>query len=173
MTPRTSAITRNVRPAAKNLIETIASDERLSVFSRLMGTSGANAMFSEGGDFTVFAPTNDAFAKIPDPRMNRLLNEQGQTQLKGILLYHIVTGKRFAANVAAGGDAKTLNGSTVEMSDKGGIKVNGASMQSRNVEAANGILHTIDTVLEPPAGAEISPTLAGSDEAAEIRSRAA
>src|SRR4051794_30590891 len=76
-----------------NLIETIAKDDKFSVFSRILGTSGANEIFSTGGDFTVFAPTNDAFGKIPDKQMNALLNEEKQIKLKALLSYHVLPTK--------------------------------------------------------------------------------
>ena len=82
-----------------NLIESISKVDKLSTFSRLLGTSGANAAFSEPGQFTVFAPTNDAFGKIPDARMNELLNEPNQVQLKALLSYHIMPGRVMAATL--------------------------------------------------------------------------
>src|SRR5690349_15055499 len=83
----------------QDLIETIAKIDIFSTFARLMETSCANAAFSEGGDFTVFAPTNDAFGKISDRQMNALLQERGQTTLKAILTYHVVQGKLLAEDL--------------------------------------------------------------------------
>jgi uncharacterized surface protein with fasciclin (FAS1) repeats len=131
-----------------SLIETIAQHDMFSTFSRLMGTSGANAAFSEGGDFTVFAPTNDAFCKIPDKQMNALLQEPGQTTLKALLAYHIVPQRLLAASLGSKGAAPTVNGAEMQFTDNiGGLKVNGSLVQARNIEASNGVVHAIDTVL--------------------------
>ena len=133
-----------------NLIETIAADDKFSAFSRYMGTSGANEIFSGAGPFTVFAPTNDAFGKVPDARMNELLNEPGQPTLKMLLSYHILPTKVDAINLATLKTAKTISGEGVTFTDNGGIKVNGSAVQARNIEATNGVIHALDTVLTPP-----------------------
>jgi uncharacterized surface protein with fasciclin (FAS1) repeats len=131
----------------RTLIETIAKKDMFSTFSRLMGTSKANEAFSAGGDFTVFAPTNDAFGKIPDKRMNELLNEPGQTSLKKLLSYHILPGKFFAANIASSHSKPTITGAEVKITNFGSLKVNDSVVQARNIEATNGVVHALDTVL--------------------------
>ncbi|MEP6848150.1 MAG: fasciclin domain-containing protein [Acidobacteriota bacterium] len=136
-----------------NIIETIAKLDKFSTFSRLLGTSGANAIFSEAGTFTVFVPTDDAFAKIPDTLMNELLNEPGQAKLKALLSYHIVPTRIDAVNLATIKRATTVSGQEVKFTDASGIKVNGSSVQARNIEAANGVIHALDTVLTAPAAA--------------------
>lgn len=136
-----------------NLIETIAGIDKFSTFTRVMGSSGANAIFSSEGAFTVFAPTNDAFGKIPDKRMNELLNEPGQGKLKALLSYHIVPGRLRAANISAVKTAKTVTGDDVNFTDVNGLKVNGSAVQARNIEASDGVVHALETVLAPPAAA--------------------
>jgi uncharacterized surface protein with fasciclin (FAS1) repeats len=131
-----------------NLIETIAKNDTFSTFSRLMGTSQANEAFSGGGDFTVFAPTNDAFGKIPDKQMNALLNEAGQPSLKRLLSYHIVPGKLFASNLSSKLSTPTITGAQVRISDSHGLKINDSGVQARNIEASNGVVHALDTVLD-------------------------
>ena len=131
-----------------NLIETIAKNDTFSTFSRLMGTSGANEAFSAGGDFTVFAPTNDAFGKIPDKQMNALLQEPGQPSLKKMLSYHIVPGKLFAVNLSSKLSTPTINGTEIRISDSHGLKINDSGVQARNIEASNGVVHALDTVLQ-------------------------
>jgi uncharacterized surface protein with fasciclin (FAS1) repeats len=133
-----------------SLIETIAKHDMFSVFSRLMGTSGANEIFSQGGEFTVFAPTNDAFGKIPDRRMDTLLNEKGQIALKALLSYHIVPGRISAADLSTLPGKATVSGEEVRFSDSGGPKVNNSGLLARNIAAANGLVHALDTVLELP-----------------------
>ena len=130
-----------------NLIETIAKNDTFSTFARLMGTSHANEAFSGGGDFTVFPPTNDAFGKIPDKQMNFLLNEPEQTSLKALLSQHILRGKLFAANLTSKGIVSTITGAELTVTDSNGLKIDGCGVQARNIEAANGVVHALDTVL--------------------------
>jgi uncharacterized surface protein with fasciclin (FAS1) repeats len=139
-----------------NLIETIAKEDKFSTFSRLLGTSGATSIFSGDGAFTVFAPTNDAFGKIPDQKMNELLNETNQTKLKALLSYHVVPGKWMAANLGSMAIRKSVTGQEMAFLDSNGLKVNGSTIQARNIEATDGVIHQIDTVLTQPPNAELT-----------------
>ena len=130
-----------------NLIETIAGESQYSTFSRILETYGGNEILEGEGSFTVFAPTNDAFAKIPDEKLDALLNEAKQTQIKALLSYHILPGKVMAANLKS---TKALTGQEVMVTDTNGIKINAAVLQGRNLEATNGVVHGIDAVLRPP-----------------------
>ena len=132
-----------------NLIETIAREDKFSTFTRLMASSGTNGVFASGGDFTVFAPTNDAFAQVPERKLNELLQEPNQSTLKSLLSYHIVSGKVMAANLGSKPSRRAFNGDDLTFTDVGGLKVNGASVQARNMEAKNGVVHAVDTVLAP------------------------
>lgn len=139
-----------------NLIETIAKNDKFSTFSRLMGTSNANEIFSADGDFTVFAPTNDAFAKITDADMNALLNEPGQVGLKALLSYHVLPGILTATNIGGLKSTPTVNGADVTFSDTNGLRVNDSVIQARNIQARDGIVHAINTVLSPPKAAAVT-----------------
>lgn len=130
-----------------NLIETIAGVDKFSEFSRLMGTSGANDVFSREGDFTVFAPTNDAFQQIPDKEMNFLLQEENRSRLKAMLKYHVIPGRLLAADAGSLRHAVNIAGQDVEFSNGDGVRINGAAVLDRNLEASNGLVHAIDTVL--------------------------
>ena len=134
-----------------NLIETIAKQDQFSTFTRLMRTSNANDVFNGPGDFTVFAPTNDAFAKIPDATMNGLTSETDQKRLRALLSYHILPGKVMAASLASAPARKAFTGEELMFTDINGIKVNGASVQARNLEATNGVAHALASVLTPTA----------------------
>ncbi len=140
-----------------NLIETIANEPKFSTFSRYMGSSNANALFSRPGEFTVFVPTNDAFAKIPDNKMNELLNEPGQLELRGLLSYHILPGKIMAANIGSRQVRTSVNGEEINFADFQGITVNGSPLQGRNIEASNGVIHSLGTVLTPKPAPEHAP----------------
>ena len=142
-----------------NLIETIAKDPKFSTFSKMLETSGAKEFIAGTGEYTVFVPTNDAFGKIPDNMMNELLSQSDQGKLKSILSYHILPKKVWAAEAPGLGVTKTVNGQEVRFTNADGIKVNGAAIQSRNIEASNGLIHAIDTVLAPPMAASGNTSL--------------
>jgi uncharacterized surface protein with fasciclin (FAS1) repeats len=104
------------------------------------------------GPFTVFAPTDAAFAKLPAGTLDALLKDP--KKLASILTYHVVAGKVMAADVikAGGATPATLNGATLDIQVKGGkVFVNGAMVTSADVPASNGVIHVIDTVVLPPA----------------------
>ena len=132
-----------------NIIDTIEKQDQFSTFARLMRTSNTNDVFTGEGPFTVFAPTNDAFAKNPDPTMNGLLSEDGQPRLSTLLSYHILPGKVMAASLVTAPTRKAVTGEELMFTDVNGLKVNGASIQARYLEATNGVIHALDTVLTP------------------------
>ena len=148
-----------------NLIETIAKQDKFSTFTRLMASSGANDVFNNEGPFTVFVPTNDAFAKIPTIIINELLNEPQQVQLKGLLSYHIISGKVMAANMGSMPTRNAFTGEELRFSDTNGLKVNGAVVEARNIEATNGVIHSLATVLAPSkttTPAKVATAVAGA-----------
>lgn len=99
------------------------------------------------GPFTLFAPTDDAFAKLPKGTVDKLLKDV--PQLKKILTYHVVSGKVMAADVSKMKSAKTVEGSEVKIDASQGVKVNDATVSKADVAADNGVIHIIDTVLMP------------------------
>ena len=104
------------------------------------------------GPFTVFAPTDAAFAKLPAGTLDALLKDP--KKLASILTYHVVSGKVMAADVIKGNGAKptTLNGAALDIAVKGGtVYVNGAQVTAADVAASNGVIHVIDSVVLPPA----------------------
>jgi transforming growth factor-beta-induced protein len=140
------------------IIDTIAKAPILSTFSRVLSSSKAKDLLSGDGPWTVFAPTDDAFRKIPETQMNTLIQEPGQSQLMALLSSHIVP-KRMSTNDFAGlKSTPSVAGPELSFTDQNGIKVNGAGVQGRNFEATNGIVHTLDTVLAPPAAAAATTT---------------
>ena len=99
------------------------------------------------GPFTVFAPTDEAFAKLPKGTVDQLLKDI--PQLKKILTYHVVSGKVMAADVTKLKSAKTVEGSDVKIDTSKGVKVNNSTVTTPDVVADNGVIHIIDTVLMP------------------------
>jgi uncharacterized surface protein with fasciclin (FAS1) repeats len=106
------------------------------------------------GPFTVFAPTDDAFAALPAGVLDKLLLPENQDVLVKILTYHVVVGKVMAADVTAG-DVATVEGQNITLTTDGGVTVNGANVVTADVEASNGVIHVIDAVILPP---DVDPT---------------
>src|SRR5690606_35301067 len=105
------------------------------------------------GPFTVFAPTDDAFAKLPAGTVDNLLKPENKQQLVDILTYHVVTGKVMAADVVGLDEAKTVNGKMIDVQVDGNVvKVNEANVTATDIAASNGVIHVIDQVILPPEG---------------------
>ena len=106
------------------------------------------------GPFTVFAPTDEAFAKLPKGTVEELLKPENKDKLKAILTYHVVSGKVMAADVVKldGKKVKTVQGSPVAIKVDGGtVMVGKATVTKTDIPTSNGVIHVIDTVLLPPA----------------------
>jgi uncharacterized surface protein with fasciclin (FAS1) repeats len=104
------------------------------------------------GPFTVFAPTDAAFAKLPAGTVDTLLKPESKAKLTAILTYHVVAGKVIAADVVKLKQAKTVNGAMVAVKvDGGNVMINNAKVTTADIEASNGVIHVIDTVLLPPS----------------------
>ena len=102
------------------------------------------------GPFTVFAPTDEAFAKLPAGTLESLLKPENKAKLAGILTYHVVAGKVMAADVVKLTSEKTVNGQSVKIAVDGGkVKVNDANVVKTDIAASNGVIHVIDAVLLP------------------------
>ncbi|MCB1182255.1 fasciclin domain-containing protein [bacterium] len=109
--------------------------------------AGLDETLTKGGPFTVFAPTDEAFAKLPEGTVAHLL--ANPEQLKKVLLLHVVSGKVAAADVVKLHEAESLNGEKLTIDTKDGVKIDGAKVVQTDIEASNGIVHVIDTVLIP------------------------
>ena len=107
------------------------------------------------GPYTVFAPTDSAFAKLPVGTIDNLLLPENLETLKGILLYHVVSGNVMAADVVSLTEAATVNGAnvTIAVNEAGTVVLNGnTNVVSTDITASNGVIHVIDAVLRPPTG---------------------
>jgi uncharacterized surface protein with fasciclin (FAS1) repeats len=131
----------------KNIIETAVANPDFSTLVTAIKAAELVDTLSGPGPFTVFAPTNEAFAKIPAETLKAVLADKAK--LTSILTYHVVSGKVMAADVAKMDDAKTVQGSKVEIDAKDGVMVNNAKVTSADIECSNGVIHVIDTVLMP------------------------
>lgn len=103
------------------------------------------------GPLTVFAPTDEAFAALPEGTVENLLKPENKEQLQAVLLYHIVPGKVMSSDLSGTVNAETLQGATVEIVVAEGVTINGATVVAADVEASNGVIHVIDAVILPPS----------------------
>jgi uncharacterized surface protein with fasciclin (FAS1) repeats len=126
----------------------VSKDPQFSTLLTALKAAGLDKTLAGTGPFTVFAPTNAAFAKIPKATLTALL--KNKAQLTKVLTYHVVAGKVMAADVMKMKSAKTVEGSTVKISAMGsGVMVNKSNVTKTDIEASNGVIHVIDTVLMP------------------------
>lgn len=140
------------KPAAKDIVDTAVAAGSFNTLVAAVKAAGLVDALKAPGPLTVFAPTDAAFAKLPKGTVENLLKPENKAQLTAILTYHVVAGKIAGADAAKGATAKTLQGATVTASGKGGVvKINDATVAKADVEASNGVIHVIDTVLMPPA----------------------
>lgn len=101
------------------------------------------------GPYTVFAPTDEAFAALPDGTVETLLKPENKDQLAAILTYHVVPGKVMSGDLSNNMSATTAQGGDLTIMTEGGVTVNGANVVSADIEASNGVIHVIDAVIIP------------------------
>lgn len=101
------------------------------------------------GPFTVFAPTDQAFANVPAETLQSLLEPEAKDQLVDVLTYHVVPGKVMASDVVNLSSAKTIQGQSVAISVNGGVKIDNANVVKTDIECDNGVIHVIDAVILP------------------------
>jgi uncharacterized surface protein with fasciclin (FAS1) repeats len=131
----------------KTIIETASSNNDFSTLVTAIKKAGLVETLSGTGPFTVFAPTNAAFEKIPKETLDSVLADTAK--LKSILTYHVVAGKVMAKDVADLTEAKTVEGTMIAIDTESGVKVNEATVTKTDIECSNGVIHVIDTVLMP------------------------
>ena len=129
----------------------VAAGQFTTLAKALQAADLVGALKAKDGKFTVFAPTDEAFAKLPAGTLEELLKPENKEKLKAILLYHVVSGKVEAKDVVKlnGQQVKTLQGGEVRVDTSSGVKVNDSSVVKADVMASNGVIHVIDTVLLP------------------------
>ena len=136
------------RQAPVSIADTISADPQLSILSGLIVTTGLTETLKGMGPFTVFAPSNEAFSKVPAKTMDALSKDPAQ--LKAVLSFHVVPGKILAADVKNSNN-KTVNGTNLALSKAGDfVTVEDGMVQIADISATNGVVHIIDSVLIPP-----------------------
>ena len=131
---------------AKDIVDTAVAAGNFKTLATALGAAGLVDTLKGKGPFTVFAPTDEAFAKIPKADLDALLKDK--TKLSAVLTYHVVAGKVMAADVKAG-KVKTVQGSDLTVTTSGGVMVDKAKVVKTDIVADNGVIHVIDTVIMP------------------------
>lgn len=133
----------------KTIVDIAAGDENFSTLVAAVQAAGLVDTLKGDGPFTVFAPTNDAFAALPAGTVENLLKPENKDQLTAILTYHVVPGKVMSGDLSNGMTATTVQGSDVTIMTEGGVTVQGANVTTADIEASNGVIHVIDAVILP------------------------
>jgi uncharacterized surface protein with fasciclin (FAS1) repeats len=134
-----------------DIVETAVKAGKFKTLAAALGAADLVETLKGKGPFTVFAPTDEAFAKLPKGTVEMLLKPENKEKLIAILKYHVVAGKVTSGEVLKMKTAKTVQGETVAISKKGdAAMINESKLVKTDIEASNGIIHVIDTVLMPP-----------------------
>lgn len=135
---------------AMDIVDTAVAAGSFNTLATALKAAGLVDTLKGKGPFTVFAPTDDAFKKLPAGTLEKLLADKAQ--LTKVLTYHVVAGNVMAADVVKLSEAKTVEGSMVKITvGKGGVKVNDANVVKTDIGASNGVIHVLDSVILPPA----------------------
>ena len=137
--------------AAADIVETASEAGSFQTLLTAAEAAGLVDTLKSEGPFTVFAPTDEAFAKLPEGTVEDLLKPENQDQLKAILTYHVVSGKTMSSDIAGKElEVKTVQGETIAIdASDGTVMVDDATVVQADIETDNGVIHVIDTVLMP------------------------
>ncbi|MQQ08050.1 fasciclin domain-containing protein [Epibacterium sp. SM1979] len=149
-----SAVTVFALPAcadghSKDIVDTAVGAGSFTTLVAAVQAAGLVETLKGDGPFTVFAPTDDAFAALPDGTVDSLLKPENKDQLVSILTYHVVPGKVMSGDLSDGMKAATVQGSEVTIGTSDGVTVNGANVVQADIAASNGVIHVIDQVILP------------------------
>jgi uncharacterized surface protein with fasciclin (FAS1) repeats len=157
---QTQQVAGNVKTAAspaptaggKDIVAIASGDAQFKTLTKALGSAGLVATLQGKGPFTVFAPTDAAFAALPKGTVENLLKPENKAQLTKILTYHVVPGSVLSTSLKSG-DVKSVEGSSLKVAvSPGKVTVGGANVVKADIKASNGVIHVIDKVLMPPAG---------------------
>jgi len=145
-----SAMPASAGSAHRDIVDTAIAAGTFNTLAKALQAAGLADTLKGKGPFTVFAPTDEAFGKLPAGTVESLLKPENKEKLKAILLYHVVSGDVNATQVVKLSSAKTINGQDVQVTvNEGTVLVNDAKVVKADVLASNGVIHVIDTVLLP------------------------
>ncbi len=132
---------------SKDIVDTAVEAGSFTTLVAAVQAAGLVDVLKGDGPFTVFAPTDEAFAALPEGTIEALLGDI--PALTAILTYHVVAGKVMAGDLSDGMMAATVNGASITIGTSGGVTVNGANVVAADIEASNGVIHVIDAVIIP------------------------
>ena len=139
------------RATNQDIVDTAVGAGQFKTLAAALQAAGLVDTLKGAGPFTVFAPTDAAFAKLPAGTVESLLKPENKAKLTAILTYHVVPGAVKAEQVTKLDEAKTVNGAMVKVStDHGKVMINNANVVKADIPASNGVIHVIDTVILPP-----------------------
>ena len=139
-----------LRATDKDIVDTAVSAGSFKTLAAALQAAGLVDTLKGAGPFTVFAPTDEAFAKLPAGTVENLLKPENKAKLQALLTYHVVAGKVMASEVVKMKSAKTVQGGSVTIAARGGkVKIDNANVVKTDVAASNGVIHAIDTVIMP------------------------
>ncbi len=143
--------TDNTAPASKNIVEQAASSNEFQTLAKAIKAAGLEQQLAGKGPYTVFAPTDKAFAALPKGVVDELLKPENKELLAQLLSYHVVPGAVTSTQIKPG-EVKTLVGEpvTVKRSQDGTVTVNNAKVTQADIQASNGVIHAVDQVILPP-----------------------
>ncbi|MAT16191.1 MAG: beta-Ig-H3/fasciclin [Planctomyces sp.] len=144
-------IDKVILPADANIVETAANAGTFQTLLAAAEAAGLAETLAGDGPFTVFAPTDEAFAKLPEGTVESLLKPENKGTLTNILKYHVVSGRVYSSQAVKLGEAETLLGPSIKIkANRAGAMVNKSGLVATDIDASNGVIHVIDTVLMPP-----------------------
>ena len=142
--------TTAVRAETRDVVDTAIGAGSFKTLAKALDAAGLVTTLKGAGPFTVFAPTDEAFAKLPDGTLETLLKPENKEKLRRILTYHVVPGKVMAADVVKLQSAKAVSGDTITVKVHDGVvHLDNATVTSADVIASNGVIHVIDSVILP------------------------
>ena len=153
LTAAAALVASPVQAQENDIVQTAVAAGSFNTLATALEAAGLVETLKGDGPFTVFAPTDEAFAALPEGTVESLLEPENREQLVAVLTYHVVPGRVTADQVVELNRATTVNGADVRISTSGGgVQINDASVVTPDVMASNGVIHVIDEVLLPPSG---------------------
>jgi len=143
-------IDRVIMPSKKDIVETAVDAGSFKTLAAALDAAGLVSTLQGDGPFTVFAPTDDAFAKLPAGTVESLLQPENRDKLISVLTYHVAPGRVYSGDVAGMKKVKTVEGTTAPIAKtRTGLTIDGANIVTPDIDASNGVIHVIDTVILP------------------------
>lgn len=157
MAPSTSP-TMNSTTTTRSVVDVAAANSSFKTLTAALKAAGLDKTLASGGPYTIFAPTDEAFAALPKGAVEQLLKPENKDLLIKVLTYHVVPGENTSSTLKPG-ETKTLEGASVKVSvGSSGVMVNDAKVVQPDIQASNGVIHVIDKVIMPPAPQASSST---------------